>query len=489
MTVNRLESRYPTWIQLFARHLGTGRTAILLDGRRYDFDDLAKLATAASRWLDEAGAPPGAAVPALLTTTADALALAIAGTGSDRPLAPFNPRLTLRELRACVGPLDSPVIVAEPSSTEVASALATELHRRVAVLDGLAPAPSIDLDFDRPGDATAVVLHTSGTTGIPKRVDIPQHKLMLRAVRQGTVMGLGPGTTFAVASSFHHIAGLGTLFIAMGMGSAVIPCPPFTPDVWRSLAAYEPTHAVLIPAMVERLLDEGALHLPSLRVIVYGSSPMRPDTIRRALEALPGVDIYNMYGQTEGSPLTFLSGDDHRRAVAENRPDLLLSVGRPFAGVELRIDRPDDTGAGELVARAEHMFRVNHDGCLHTGDLARIDDEGYVYLVGRKGDLIIRGGENVYPAEVEGVLNEHPGVREAAVVGVPDDRLGQTVHAVVIASDSANPPSFDELRTFARERLAGFKVPASWMLAHELPRNTMGKLLRNQLPLSSSEAR
>jgi acyl-CoA synthetase (AMP-forming)/AMP-acid ligase II len=441
--------------------------------------ELARLATEAIAWLDRSGAPRDRPVPALLTTTLDSMALAVAGATSDRPLAPLNPRLTVRELVACIGPIDAPVIVAEPSSHDAARAAARELGRAVAVVDELMPATTVGLDFARPEGATAVILHTSGTTGIPKPVPIDQRKLALRVQVQGPVMGLGPGTSFASASPFQHIAGLGTLFIALGLGAAAIPSPPFTPEIWQGLARFSPSHGLLVPAMIEQLLAAGALALPSLRTLVYGSSSIRPSTARRAMEAMPGVDLFNMYGQTEGSPLTFFSGDDHRRAVA-GEPHLLLTVGRAFPGVELRTE-VRDAGPGELCARAEHLFKIDSDGWLRTGDLAEIDGEGYVRLVGRTGDMIGRGGENVAPLEVEQVLAEHSGVAEVAVFGIPDDRLGQEVCAAVVPADRASPPDPAELRAFARERLAGYKVPARWVFTDALPRNAVGKVVRREL--------
>jgi acyl-CoA synthetase (AMP-forming)/AMP-acid ligase II len=469
-----------TWGELFAVGVADGLPAMVFDDATLSSGDLLGLATDAARWLERVGTPEGGPVPALLTTTPAAMALAVAGGLSGRPLAPLNPRLTVRELQACIEPIDAPVIVAEESAVDVASEVAANLGRAVATLPAFDPVAKRPLSLDRPEDSIAIVLHTSGTTGIPKAVPISQRKLALRVVRQGTVMGLEPGTSFASASPFQHVAGVGTLFIALGLGALAIPSPPFTVDSWKALARHGPTHAVLVPAMIERLLDENALALPSLRVLVYGSSPMRPATVRRALDALPGVDIFNMYGQTEGSPLTFLSAADHRRALM-GREELLLSVGRPFEGVELRIERADETGVGELCARGEHMFRTDPDGWLRTGDMAVMDSEGYVTLVGRKGDLIIRGGENVYPLEVERVLADQPRVREAAVIGLPDARLGERIHAVVVAADPQNPPEPEDLRAFAREQLAGFKVPATWTFVAELPRSTTGKVLRNQL--------
>jgi acyl-CoA synthetase (AMP-forming)/AMP-acid ligase II len=138
-------------------------------------------------------------------------------------------------------------------------------------------------------------------------------------------------------------------------------------------------------------------------------------------------------------------------------------------------------GVGEVVARGEHLFLRDDDGWLRTGDYGRLDPEGYLYLTGRRGDRIIRGGENVYPLEVEHVLEQHPGVREAAVVGIDDQRWGQIIRAIVVPSDPSQPPAEQDLRAHARARLAGFKVPTEWIYAEALPRNANGKLVRREL--------
>jgi acyl-CoA synthetase (AMP-forming)/AMP-acid ligase II len=230
--------------------------------------------------------------------------------------------------------------------------------------------------------------------------------------------------------------------------------------------------------MIEMLLAAGALDAVPLRTLVYGASPIHPETLQRVLAVLPGVRIVNLFGQTEGSPITCLTAEDHLRAL-DGRPDLLRSVGRPVPGLALRIDDPDETGAGELLARAGHLSLPGADGWLRTGDLGRQDDEGYVYLVGRTHDRIVRGGENVYPLEIEQVLEAHPAVLSAGVVGVPDRRLGQTIAAFLVPAGEL--PVAGELPAFVRARLAGFKVPAYFYEVPALPRTAAGKLSRRTL--------
>jgi acyl-CoA synthetase (AMP-forming)/AMP-acid ligase II len=201
--------------------------------------------------------------------------------------------------------------------------------------------------------------------------------------------------------------------------------------------------------------------------------------MRRIHDVMPDVDLVELFGQTEGSPLTVLSTDDHHTAL-KGRGELLSSVGRAASGVELHIHQPDRDGVGEVWARCGHSFLVDADGWQHTGDLGRLVD-GYLYLAGRLGDRIIRGGENVFPIEVERVLEGHPEIAEAAVVGIPDQRLGETIRAYIVAEDPGSPPDIDALHAYCRQALAGFKVPAEWTFTLTLPRNAAGKILRREL--------
>jgi acyl-CoA synthetase (AMP-forming)/AMP-acid ligase II len=308
-----------------------------------------------------------------------------------------------------------------------------------------------------------------------------EDRLARRVLVNASLCALGPGSVYASASGFHHIAGLGNYVVALAAGAALAPMPRFTVEAWQDLGKLGVTHALTVPTMLEMLLDADALPLPALRILQYGAAPIHPDTLRRTLDALPAVGLVNLYGQTEGSPITCLGPEDHRGIRDEGREDLLLSVGRAAPGVDLRIERADESGVGEVVARAAHLFLADEDGWLRTGDLGRLDEAGYLFLQGRRGEKIIRGGENIYPLEVERVLESHPGVREAAVVGVPDRRWGETVKAVIVAVDPEQPPVPDELRAYVRASLAGFKVPTDWSFLETLPRNANGKLLRRQL--------
>ncbi len=468
-----------TWLDLLSPRSTSNAPAVVTDRGTWSGRQLMARAAGGADFLDSIDAPIGAPVVTLLTSTPSAFALTIGAAATDRALAPLGPRLTIAELAPCVDALNAAVIVADAASESLGQELAARTGLRLATLPELVESqrrlPTL-IGADRP----AAILHTSGTTGIPKAVAYTQGRLAARVRVNSQLVGLGPGTVYASASPFHHIAGLGMLFVAMGSGAALMSLPRFDVESWRGLGRRGVTHALAVPTMIERLLDADALALPGLRVLQYGASSIHPDTLARAMQALPGVRFVNLFGQTEGSPITALTMDDHERAAA-GRPDLLGSVGRAAPGVEVVIDTPDDVGVGEVWARAEHLFKLDPDGWLRTGDLGRLDDEGYLFLSGRKGDKIIRGGENVYPIEVELVLTSHPAVAEACVFGLPDRMLGEIVAAAVVPTPGAELPSWDALHTYARLSLAGFKVPSRWEQVAELPRNATGKVLRRTL--------
>ena len=474
-----------TWLALYGRRANTESLAVVGESERLTSRDLSRLAAGAADWLDSLGAPADRPVAALVSTTAEAFALTIAGAATHRPLAPLGPRLTATELRAALVPLSPSVLVAEAVAEGLARDAAGPLGIRVAVHPTFQPSRR-PLRYDTDPLEPAAILHTSGTSGQPKPVPYPQGRLALRTGVNAGLLGLGPGSIYATASPFHHIAGLGMLFVALGSGAALCPLPRFTVDSWAEVIGRGTTHALLVPSMVEQLLDQDRLVRGELRCLQYGASRIDPGTLRRLLAALPGLDLVQIYGQTEGSPITALTLDDHRRA-ADGEVRLLATAGRAAPGVELTIHAPDADGIGEVWARGAHLMKTDADGWVRTGDLGSLDADGYLTLSGRTGEMIIRGGENVYPVEVEDVVRGLPGVADVAVVGRPDQRLGQVVVAFIVASDPDAPPVVDELRAAARRVLAGFKVPERWEFLSELPRNATGKVLKRALVATAAD--
>ncbi|NDJ88030.1 MULTISPECIES: class I adenylate-forming enzyme family protein [Mycolicibacter] len=475
---------YATWSQrvLASLHLRSGSAALISVNagsvERWSGTEFVAMTAGALDVLDAAGVAAGDDVPALMASRPTSIAMMLAGAVSGRPLAPLAPRMTRRELLACLENLSGGVLFADPDWMELATDLAESTGRRAQIIDGPTFSNRAVTANDNP-HSVAMVMHTSGTTGLPKPVPVRESPLGHRADVNGLLLDLKLGDRLATAALFHHVGALGNIAVTLANGATLVCFPDFSVDAWLSLELVAPTHAVVVPSIIEILLAADALTLPTLRVLGYGGSPIHPDTMRRVQTVMPGVDLVNLFGQTEGSPLTVLDAADHRAAAA-GRTDLLRSAGRAAPGVELHIDHPGPDGVGEVWARCAHSFVTDGDGWQRTGDLGHLVD-GYLYLVGRRGDKIIRGGENVFPLEVEQVLESHPEVREAGVVGVPDRRLGETVAAFIVPTDPAIPPSPQALHRYAREHLAGFKVPARWEFLEALPRNPSGKIVRREL--------
>jgi len=281
----------------------------------------------------------------------------------------------------------------------------------------------------------------------------------------------------------------------------------FEVNEWLETVQQEKANrAMLVPTMLKRVIDHPDLNkydLSSLKVITYGAAPMPFEVIKKAISIFPGVNFINAFGQTEtASTITTLGPDDHVIEGTEDEKEkklrrLTSSIGRPMSDIEMKVI--DETGndvppgeVGEIVARGPRVMSgywkdaektaktIDKDGWLHTSDMGYVDEEGYFYLAGRGDDMIIRGGENISPEEVENVLYAHPAVEEAAVIGVPSEEWGQEPKAIV-ALKEGNTATADELMEFCRERLASFKRPRSVVFIDELPRTSTGKILKRIL--------
>jgi acyl-CoA synthetase (AMP-forming)/AMP-acid ligase II len=475
-----------TWLErICAVHERSERPAVIGDEGSVSGRELIGQAVAAADLLADLDVQAGQAIPALLTNNARALALLLGGVAANKPLAPLAPRQTPAELAETVRRSGSSVLLTEAAFAETARQVADTVGIATVIVPTL-PVSSRPL-HPEPGP-TAIYLHTAGTTGVPKRVPLTERVLDARAELLRRVIGIGPDDRYATGSPLHHIGGLGNVLVALTAGAAVIPTTRFSFDWWRTLKQLDATHCLLVPSMIEMLLSEGLLDAVPLKTLIYGASPITVETLRRVLDVLPDVAMVSLYGQTEGSPISSLGPDDHRLAAVKN-PDVLHTGGRPVSGLQLQIDEPDRAGIGEVLAAAAHLSAHDADGWLHTGDLGVVDADGYLRLCGRRHDMVVRGGENIYPVEVENVLSAHPVVAAVGVVGVPDPRLGETLAAFIVPTDPAHPPRPEELASFTRVTLAGFKIPQYWYTLDELPLNSAGKVVRATLRDSHLERR
>ena len=424
-----------------------------------------------------------------------------------RPFAPLNYRLADDQLRALVARLAPAVVVVDdPVRERVGTVPGVELVARAEFIDqvGAGPAPKPDLAGDP--DQVAVLLFTSGTTGEPKGAVLRQRHLASYVIGAVEFMGAGEYEAALVSVPPYHVAGMSAVLSSVYAGRRVVYLPSFTPEDWVATARKESiTHAMVVPTMLGRILDvlEGrSERLEHLRHLAYGGGRMPVPIVERALTLLPHVDFVNAYGLTEtSSTIAVLGPEDHRTAISSDDPAMrrrLASVGRPLPTVEVEIrdfsGRPVDAGdEGELWVRGEQVAgeylgrgQTSEGGWFPTRDSAFLDEDGYLYLSGRIDDVVVRGGENISPGEIEEVLVCHPAVADAAVVGVPDPEWGETVAAAVVLRPGV-AASDAELQAWVRDRLRSSKTPAWIQFRDELPYNELGKLLRRKVKSELAE--
>src|SRR5262245_5441375 len=370
-----------------------------------------------------------------------------------------------------------------------------------AVLSGAAPCEE-EADVD--DDDTTILMFTSGTTSLPKGVMLTYGDFTAYVTANVELADGTPRGAALLCAPLYHIAGATNMMTTLWTGRRLVVMPQFEARAWLDLVERERiTHAFVVPTMMKLILDQPDLErhdLSSLEVLAYGGAPMPFPVIRRAIERLPKtVGFVNAFGQTETtSTLTVLGPEDHRLDGSpedvERTLRRLRSIGRPLPDVEVRIvsDEAAELGTDEVGAIHVRTPRAmkgyagakdspfTADGWLPTRDLGWLDEDGYLYVAGRKDDMIIRGGENIAPAEVESVLGAHPAVEGVAGVGLPDVEWGQRVVAFVVLRPGAEATA-EALGEFCRQRLASFKKPEVIHFLPELPKNPMGKVLRREL--------
>ncbi|MDX6230440.1 MAG: hypothetical protein QOI76_3830 [Frankiales bacterium] len=433
----------------------------------------------------------GPAFPVLL------FAAALAGI----PLAPLNYRLSTDQLHELLAELDTPYVVADaaylPMVEGAACATVIESQDFLAAARTTPAAEPVDVD----PDGTAVLLFTSGTTSKPKRVVLRHSNLVSYVLQTVEFASADPDQAVLVSVPPYHIAGVGTVLTNLYAGRRLAYLPNFDAAGWLDTVRTEQiSNAMLVPTMLVRIVEElqgKPADVPHLTSIAYGGARMPAGVLEAALEAFPETGFVNAYGLTEtSSTIAVLGPDDHRDASASDDPVVrarLGSAGRPVPGIEMVIrdeaGQPVTPGQpGELWVRGAQVSGeyegigsvLDAEGWFPTKDQAYQDAEGYLFIIGRSDDTIIRGGENIAPAEIEDVLARHEGVRDVAVFGAPDDEWGERIVAAVVPQPGVTlDPA--ELRAYVRERLRGSRTPDDVVVRDELPYTQTGKLLRKQL--------
>ena len=444
-----------------------------------------------------AGIRPGGVVPIIARNQAGWVTAMTGLIRAGALPAAVNWRLAAPELTALLALLRPAAIVVDADCATAARQAAQGLADPVPILtivDAVAPPAGARQLPGRPverlrGPEPAILLHTSGTTGLPKLVPLTHQQLIMAAMfMKLEVPEALPGARHLSALPLFHVAGLANLGYVLVTGGHLHVLGAFEPaEFVDELASRRIQLTQLVPTLIHAITSEvcsrpGPPDLSSLAEIVYGASPIRADLLERAVRVL-GCRFRQNYASSETGPLPIssLSPADHDPALG-----LLATAGRPSLGWEVRLgDRGEIQvrGAAPLPGYWDNpqatLDSLTPDGFYRTGDVGTIDAAGYLTIVDRLRDVIITGGENVFPAEVEAVLARHPNVADVAVIGIPDERWGETVHAVVVARSAEL--SGGEVIGFAREQLAGFKCPTGVTMVEALPRNATGKVLRAAL--------
>jgi acyl-CoA synthetase (AMP-forming)/AMP-acid ligase II len=445
--------------------------------------------------------------PALAYVGTNGLALPIgffAAAAAGVPFVPLNYRLPADQLHELLAPLGDVVVVAAGDARD---ALANRGHRVVDASEFVANAcrGAVDIgDVPVDADGPAVLLYTSGTTSAPKAAVLRHRHLTAYVIGTVEFGGAAPDEAVLVSVPPYHIAGLANLLSNLYLGRRIVYLAQFEADAWvTTVRAEQITHAMVVPTMLARICDVlepaspsdagGGASLPSMRAMSYGGARTPATVLQRVMTLLPDVALTNAYGLTEtSSTIAVLGPDDHRAARDGDATAIarLSSAGcvLPTVEVEVRDDDGNPVGTrvvGEIFVRGEQVSgeyagrdsQLDGAGWFPTRDRGFVDDEGYLFIEGRSDDTIIRGGENIAPAEIEEVLLRHPDIAQCAVVGVPDDEWGQRIAAVVVTRDGGRLDA-GAVQEFARAALRSSKTPDVVTFADALPYTETGKLLR-----------
>jgi fatty-acyl-CoA synthase len=482
------------------------------EGRSFTYGEARARVNRFANALVAGGLGAGDRVSILSKNSIDYLLLFFAASKTGVVPVPLNYRLAPPEWAYIINDSASKAIFVSPEHVEALDPIRPELERtRTFVQFGAEQvegwrdieswsgsedeAPAVEVLRDD----VCFQMYTSGTTGQPKGAMITHDNVSNQITQMLADFEIPRGRTLVVAP-LYHIAAAMTAFSTVAIGGSLWVESVFKPaDVVTTMSAGDISFALLVPAMIQTCLvmvpDAGKRRYEALKVIAYGAAPIAESTLRQAMEVFKCRFVQG-YGMTETTAcITALSAEDHGRALA-GRPELLLSAGKPVMGTEVRIldeqglPAPPGT-AGEIVARGPQVMKgywnrprdtaeALRGGWMHTGDAGRMDEEGFVFIEDRIKDMIVSGGENVYPREVEDVLFSHPAVADAAAIGVPHEKWGETVKAIVVLREGSNTKAW-EIIEHCRDRLGGFKCPTSVDFVESLPRNPSGKVLKRDL--------
>ena len=496
------------------------RPAVIFEGKKYSFSELSERANRLANALLSLGIEKGERVAILQVNCNQYVEAYYAVAKIGAIFVPLNFRAKRDELVHMLNHSESSILFVGQRYLEMVNDMRSELplikhyisidSKQEGMLyyeDMLASVSDEEVFTDIADDDITMLMYTAGTTGLPKGVPLTHNSFTLYLLENVAPADLEIEETNLLTMPLYHVAGVQAMLAATYGGRSLAMMRQFEVNEWLETVQRERANrAMLVPTMLKRVIDHPDFNkydLSSLKVITYGAAPMPFEVIKKAIELFPGVNFINAFGQTEtASTITTLGPEDHIIEGTEEEKEkklgrLTSSIGRPMPDVEMKIideqgnDLPPGE-VGEIVALGPRVMSgywkdaektakaLTKDGWLRTGDMGYTDEEGYFYLAARADDMIIRGGENISPEEVENALYTHPAVEEAAVIGVPDPEWGQQPRAIVVLKEG-EAATADELIEYCRERMSSFKRPRSVVFVDELPRTSTGKVLKRVL--------
>lgn len=503
--------------------------ALVFDGRRFTLKQLNERVNKLANALTKFGISKGEHIGLFSTNSHQCVEVLNAVAKAGGVLVPFNYRLKHDEAKGLFEHSEITTIFLEARYAEMITSLASELpmlnrficfeknvvgeycdkpfqHYEALLSGQSADEPAIESG----GEDIAVILYTSGTVGFPKGVMLSHSHIVFRIrTRDKDIFKLPEGGVSLMVLPNYHTGGIQGILKNLNRPMKLVIMRQFeTVGFLETVQKEKVEVCTLVPTMIKRLIDFPDLDkydISSLRQLRYGTAPMSPALLMEAMKKLPGCSFTQGYGMTEGSATT-LSVEDHDLNVPrdeyEQKVKRLRSVGKAIEGVDIKIvdknhDELPSGEVGKILIKGPAILagywkdpkataEAVKDGWLETGDLGCLDEEGYLFIAGREKDIIIRGGENIAPVEIEAVLESHPKILEAAVIGVPDPEWGEVVKAIVVPRAGAEV-SGDEVIEFCNKRLASYKRPASVVSVDSLPKNPIGKILKRVLREQYSE--
>jgi len=497
------------------------KEAIVFEGKRYTFAQLADRTNRLGNAFTGLGLKKGERIASLMVNCNQCIETYFASAKIGGVYVPLNFRAKGSELTYMLNTADaSAVLVGErylelvesikPSLTTMKHFISVDKpHQGMLFYNDLLKSGSPDDIFTEIGDDDMTILmYTAGTTGFPKGVMLTHKSFSIYVLDNVTPPDTDTIEKNILTVPLYHVAGIQAMMAAIYGGRTLVIERQFEPADWMGLVQKEKVgRAMMVPTMLKQLIDNPdfkKFDLRSLQVITYGAAPMPLEVIKKAIQLMPKVSFINAFGQTEtASTITALSPEDHvitgaTEAEREKKLKRLSSIGKPMADIEMKVI--DEGGkevpvgqVGEIVARGPRVMTgywkdeektkktIDKDGWVHTGDMGYKDEAGYYFLAGRATDLIIRGGENISPEEVENIIFAHPKIDDVAVIGVPDDEWGEVPKAICVVKKGCEDCTPEEIMEHCRKNLASYKRPRSVIFIKELPRVSMGKVQKKVL--------